>query len=128
MPSFLLSLQAKLIAAGVALAALTGAFLWHKVVVGERDTAVAKLAPMTAALQASEQARKTEQGSNADAATKTQAECESRIVEARRTASAIKSIVETGHASKPPIAGSATSEPLISAGELRDTFQPQRNP
>lgn len=112
------------------IAALVAGLGWHKHVVGQRDhykaayaSAVADLKAANAAVADSERLRKAEHAAAVEDLERAGADADARVKEARRSAGAIKRIVEKPHAKLDPINGCPVPE-LVSDVELRDALQP----
>src|SRR3954471_24472011 len=115
-------------AIAVILSVLGGA-AWHKHVVTQRNDAWAQVRNLgerlklsDAAARASEANRKTEHTAAVSALADAGKACDARVAEARRSAGAIKTIVEKPHAVDP--ASHCPVPDLVPARELRDALQP----
>lgn len=108
--------------------ALVGSVAWHKQVVRDRDDAKAQVAVLTAsvnayksALKKSEELRRVESEAAKQALLNSRKDADRRVAEARRSAGAIKKIVEKPHAIDPK--GCPVPD-VVSTDELRDALQP----
>lgn len=110
------------------IAVLAGGFGWHKHVVAQRDHAQGEVTRLEgelktakAAVEASERLRRLESDVAKEALKDARDDADARVKEARRSAGAIKKIVEKPHAIDPK--GCPVPD-VVSTDELRDALQP----
>lgn len=110
-------------------AAILGGLTYHKVVVGQRDHARSQVVALDtqlnkyrASLTESEERRVRENEAAKQALKDARIDADARVKEARRSAGAIKKIVEKPHATNPQT-GCPVPD-IVSNGELRDALQP----